>query len=139
MSNDIDIGQIGEALNNKADLDLNNINPGTIGKQTIIKICLPDWSAGTDIDIPLQATPYTCPTDGVYVANFMHDGGNNKANYLYVNGVKTANCLSNSDANNRNKASISVYLKRGDVIYFDYGCANASNIYSTAFYPLTVI
>ena len=27
MSDDIDIGQIGEALNHKADLDLNNTNP----------------------------------------------------------------------------------------------------------------
>jgi len=128
-----------ELFNTKADVDLSNINPSQAIKETIISWVMPDWSAGTDIDIPLQATPYTCPTDGVYVANFMHDGGNNKATYLYVNGIKTANCLSNSDANNRNKASISVYLKRGDVIYFDYGCTNTSNIYSTTFYPLTVI
>ena len=120
-------------FNGKLDLDLGNIS--NVSKETIIGWLEPDWSAGVDIVVPVQATPYVCPSDGVYVADFMHSGGNNRTTYLYVNGVKTANCLSNSDSNNRNKSSISVRLKKDDSIYFEYG-TTTSNTMSSAFYPL---
>lgn len=122
-----------ELFNGKLDLDLGNIS--NVSKETIIGWLEPDWSAGVDIVVPVQATPYVCPSDGVYVADFMHSGGNNRTTYLYVNGVKTANCLSNSDSNNRNKSSISVRLKKDDSIYFEYG-TTTSNTMSSTFYPL---
>ena len=44
MSEDIDIGQISEALNDKMDRDAGN--PATLGKETIVGWGMPDYSAG---------------------------------------------------------------------------------------------
>lgn len=117
-----------ELFNGKADIDLSNIS--VAGQQVITKLVMPDWSAGVDITIPVQATPYVCPFDGVYCVCFLP---NQTISNLYVNGVETANCMHNSTTANANKTSISVFLAKGDSIYFS-GAVSAA--YTSTFYPL---
>ena len=101
-------------------------------KNEIMTWGMPDWSSGVDVSVPVEASPYVCDYDGVYVACFIPT---QYPTYLYVNGVKTANCFNNSSSNNGNKSSISVFLKKGDSIYFTTAY-NGSNLYSSAFYAL---
>lgn len=48
---DINIGQFSEALNDKVDLDFNNMNPSSTSKNTIVGWGLPDYSNVTTLDI----------------------------------------------------------------------------------------
>lgn len=117
-------------FNGKLDLDLGNIS--NVSKETIIGWLEPDWSAGVDIVVPVQATPYVCPSDGIYCFCFMPASSQSN---LFVNGVKTAVCMRNSSSNNANKASSSAVLQKNDSIYFDVGTTTA-NTFASTFYPL---
>ena len=121
-----------ELFNGKMDLDMSNMNPSQTAKQTIIRLGEPDWSAGVDIEVPVQATPYVCPSDGIYCFCFMPASSQSN---LFVNGVKTAVCMRNSSSNNANKASSSAVLQKNDSIYFDVGTTTA-NTFASTFYPL---
>ena len=121
-----------ELFNGKMDLDMSNMNPSQTAKQTIIRLSEPDWSAGVDIEVPVQATPYVCPSDGIYCFCFMPASSQSN---LFVNGVKTAVCMRNSSSNNANKASSSAVLQKNDSIYFDVGTTTA-NTFASTFYPL---
>lgn len=46
MSEDIDIGKISEALNDKTDRDFNNMNPSGLSKETVVDWGMPDYGAG---------------------------------------------------------------------------------------------
>lgn len=94
---------------------------------------IPDWSAGVDITPPTSSSKYTCPYDGVYIVCFIHST-NSSVSYLVVNGISTANCISQSSANNANRQSASIYLHQGDVIYWTRASAT---LYSSTYYPLS--
>jgi len=61
MSQDINVGQISEALNNKADTTLTNINASASAKETIVNWGMPDYTAGVSYshNVWTQA-PYDC-------------------------------------------------------------------------------
>lgn len=54
MSEDIDIGKISEALNDKLDLDLGNATTTT--KETIGSCGIPDYSKGISVSSPYTTT-----------------------------------------------------------------------------------
>lgn len=128
---EVDIDEITTDLNGKADVDLSNMNASQTAKEIIVSWGMPDWSAGIDIAVPVQATPYICPSNGVYVFCFLSNVSG--STFLYINGVKTANIISQSTNYNRNRQSSSVVLAKDDVIYFNQ---SATDIYSSTFYPL---
>ena len=127
MSDQIDVNQLSNALQMKMDLDAGNATSNT--KETIVGWGSPDWSAGIDIALPLSGSPYVCPSDGVYCFCFLPTQTKGS---LYVNGIKTANCMNNSSDYNSNKSTTSVVLQKNDSIYFDAG---ASYTFSSTFYP----
>lgn len=77
MSDDINIGALSEALNNKADLDFNNV--GDAGKENSIGWGMPDYSAGVG---RVAGTTYTADRPGW----IMWRADNVTRGTLYVNG-----------------------------------------------------
>lgn len=50
-------------ISNKADVNLDNIT--ATGKETVVDLITPDYTAGTDISSSVTGTGYTAPRDGV--------------------------------------------------------------------------
>ena len=124
--------EVAASLSTKANKDMDNLS--TTGKTNVMNLCLPDWSAGIDIALPLSTSKYTCPSDGIYCCCFLPTATNTLIS-LYVNGTKTAVGIHNSSTGNNNKDTISAYLQKGDKIYFDGG-HGSNGLFSSTFYPL---
>lgn len=77
LETDIQLGQITEALNGKADVDLSNINASASAKNTINSWGMPDYSAGVQ-----KSYPFTAEYDGI--ANVY--GASNGADTVLING-----------------------------------------------------
>lgn len=77
----IDVGQITEALNTKADTDLGNVS--ATGKATAIGWGEPDFTAGVTFSIPYN-NPYTAQVKG-WVHGYIIVGSGYMG-YVYVNG-----------------------------------------------------
>lgn len=80
MSEDIDIGKISEALNDKTDRDFNNMNPSSLSKETVIDWGTPDFDNVVKIGLMNNNDTYTVPMDG-YV--FLTAASNNFASYYF--------------------------------------------------------
>lgn len=133
---DIDIGKISEALNNKTDLDFNNMNPSDLSKDTIVGWGIPDYSAGVDITwtnetknitIPsgtvLSSQAYfIAPSDGFVV---LHASVSNGAEYVLVNENVVENPGTNVYVNARFPVS------KGDEIRV----VTVSRYYNCQFFP----
>lgn len=71
---DMSNGAIMEALNNKADIDLNNLSVEDKralieeNKETIMGWMMPDYSAGISLSDISTSNPYTAPADGYLYA-----------------------------------------------------------------------
>ena len=76
-------GITSEEMDEKVDLDLDNINPSSTAKETIVGWGIPDYSAGISISLP-----YTAVKKGV-VSVGAHKG-NTGTNYLYINDNKVS-------------------------------------------------
>jgi len=64
MSDDIDIGQISEALNDKLDRDVGN--PATLGESRMSGLPMPSTSYD-ELTIGASGTEYTAPANGWFV------------------------------------------------------------------------
>lgn len=62
MSDDIDVGAISEALNDKMDRDVQNVDP-TVGKPTLTNMAMPSESF-VDLTLGGAGDTYTAPADG---------------------------------------------------------------------------
>lgn len=130
---EIDINKVYEDLNLKATTDLSNVSSvASSFKKASVVWGMPDYTAGVDITPPTQSAPYTCPCSLAYVACFVHKGANT-LNQLYVNGIATGIGFHNSDSFVPNKDAQTIYLEKGDVIYWGYA---SSQLYSSKIYPL---
>lgn len=120
----IDVGQITEALNGKADTDLGNVS--ATGKETAVGWGMPDYSAG----ISVSGNGFTASADGIwYVLAY-----NTSAffSYIVVNNITTA-CGISGTSGYQDQSAIAIYLSKGDVVTWS---ANPSSISSSTFYPL---
>lgn len=66
MPNQIDVNEIADALNEKMDLDMGNVDVDTA--VSIWKYPMPDYSKGTTI-ASSAAFSYTAPSDGIVIGN----------------------------------------------------------------------
>lgn len=60
-------------LNNKADIDLSNINPTQTAINTIVGWGMPDYTGG--ISVSSSSYPYTAPSNGYFYATYYATGG----------------------------------------------------------------
>lgn len=77
-----------------------------------------NYTSKTDITPPTSTAKFTASVDCLYVACLQPNGGNAFLE-LNINGKATGIGFHNSDSYIPNKDSISVFLKKGDVIYWD--------------------
>ena len=91
-----------ELFNGKVDLNLNNMNPSSTSKHTIVGWGLPDYSAGVSITFP-----YTCLSNGFYVGTTTSDDQGT----LYINGVQVVFAGSYVD-----NSPVCVPVSTGDII-----------------------
>ena len=116
-ANLIDAGRIGEQLANKVD---------TSNTQWATNACMPDYSAGINISVPIQTAPYICQYD-CYMQGLSY-----KSNYsgvsAYING--TEYLLGGGNASNISQSNnIYLFLPKGTSIYFTDGYVWASSLY----------
>lgn len=78
---------VASAINDKADVDLSNMNASQTAKNTIVSWGMPDYASGVSIALTLSYQSYTCPSDGVVVigGSISNDANNTT---LKINGVK---------------------------------------------------
>ena len=79
-----DTGVILEALNDKADRDLNNINPSQTVKETIVGLGMPDYSAMVS---KTKGTSYTAEKYGFLIGSDTYGSTGGASAYVYINGV----------------------------------------------------
>lgn len=103
---DIDVGAITEALNDKADLDFNNV--GAEGKKNSVSWVMPDYSAGVEVSLP-----YTANNKCFVVA---YASAQNKAASFFINGEVVFTC---GGTNATYYARNGFYLDTGDVLSCD--------------------
>lgn len=109
---DINIGQITEALNDKTDLDFNNMNPSATAKQTIVGWGMPDYSAGVSIT---ANSDYTCLANGfVFVTHY----GTSGSGTLTVNGTNLS-YFQSVGAGSRD--CLFVPVAEGDIVKYTLG------------------
>lgn len=113
MSDDINIGALSEALNNKADVDFNNV--ADAGKENSVGWGMPDYSGIVTITFP-----YTAVCDGE--VRFNLDGGSSST--TTVNG----NTLPLMGNDNYNEGPVVLRVSKGAVV-------TASNPINAFFIP----
>lgn len=123
MSEDIDIGKISEALNDKTDRDFNNMNPSSLSKETVVCWGIPDYSAGVT-----YSSEFVAPSNGYCLA----------ANHTAAWGTPVLLAdgkVIDRQHNNSNTGNILVYtrgfVKKGQIITKD-GVSDWNNV---IFYP----
>ena len=92
-----------------------------------------NYASRTDITPPTSTAKFTAPVDCIYVACLQPNNGNAFFE-LNINGKASGIGFHNSDSYTPNKDSISVFLKKGAVIYWDGSTAKAT--YSSCWYPM---
>lgn len=100
----------------KSNIDIDNIS--ALGKENIINVNMPDYSAGTDVSLP-----FTAPTQGVlYIALYI------TSDYykLYVND----NQVGYGGGSNNDRNTITVLLSENDVV-----TKTGGSVSSAYFYP----
>ena len=117
----LDAGEVLEGLADKLDRG---------HKEEIISWGIPDYSRGIIPSHPTSSAPFTAPADGIFVDCFYYSTGN--ISHLYVNGVETEIVMKTGDSNRDNRASVTVPLSKGDVIYWGTG---STNTFGIGFYP----
>lgn len=100
-----------ETINNKADLDLNNINPSASAKSTIVGWGMPDYNAG----ITISALPYTAQANGFIFVTAGRKINTSESGYISINGVNY-NRFENVQNYSAGSSTLQVYINKGDVI-----------------------
>ena len=98
----------------------------TSNTQWATNACMPDYSAGINISVPIQTAPYICQYD-CYMQGISYKANYNGV-YAYINGTKyilgAGNATNISQSNN-----IYLFLPKGTSIYFTDGYVWASSLY----------
>lgn len=129
LNEDINLGAITEALNDKADLDFNNAD--ATGKNNTVYWGVPDYSQGINIGLRLSNNKYTAPSTGIIVVDNMGQNQSGTFSYFVVNGV-TTNLGVDSASGYTTGGSHTFVVAKGDVCYFSASIPTNS----VKFYPL---
>lgn len=112
-SNDINIGALSEALNNKADLNLLNLSGA--GKARVANLAAPS-SKYLNLTLNASGSSYTAPADGWFMLRRLSDTGQ----YTQIVDTKT-NMMSLQVATNSNQVlSVNLPVKKGGTVTVSY-------------------
>lgn len=127
---EIDVGTITEQLNNKVDIDLNNISEN--GKQALKNtfIAFPDYSAGVSFAIPSSGNTFTVEYDCLlYISDRTAQAGLIVLKDTDANGSEM---MYMSAGTNNTYICYNLFLKKGQVVYVENMKSGATYI----MYPL---
>jgi hypothetical protein len=94
----------------------------------ICKYFTPDYTKGTSVPVPYSGSPFTAPSNGVYLFT---GGYNEVTRILYING-KASGYVTRDDVDGyAGWQAVYVPLMKGDVIYWN----GAMSSYASMFYP----
>lgn len=79
---EVDINEVYEDLNLKANTDLSNVNPASSFKEASVGWGMPDYSSGVAVSFSLNNI-WTAPSDGILILS--SSGGTNPAYYGLIN------------------------------------------------------
>jgi hypothetical protein len=97
----------------------------------ITDACMPDYANGLSVSSPTSSSPFTAPSNGVYVELGLSPYGSDTS-YLNINGVNSAYGTHNAGGYYDSHDSVTVPLNKGDEIYWTTGLSS----YKAIFYPL---
>lgn len=106
----VNTGKILEALNNKTDLDFNNMNPSDLSIETVVGWMIPDYSAGIAIS---GNTDFICPAHGVIAGEVSAATGGYC--HIKVNGIVIMQV--GSENNQRCRGPFYAQIQKGDVVH----------------------
>lgn len=115
-----------EMLNNKADVDLSNMNASQSAKETIVGWGMPDYTAGVSVANDTVISGFTAPEKGI----LMLGGG---AYYPKINGIDLANGSYYTPNNIRFGQTVPIQLDKGDT----FSCQSyfVADACTNVFYP----
>ena len=92
---------------------------------------MPDYTNGLSVSSPTSSSPFTAPSNGVYVELGLSPYGGDTS-YLNINGVNSAYATHNAGGYFDSHDAVTVPLSKGDEIYWTTGLSS----YTAKFYPL---
>lgn len=113
MSDDIDIGQISEALNDKMDRDAGN--PATLGKERITSWGMPS-DTYEDLTLGAEGTSYTAPANGWFQLTRRFTNG-----HYGTLANDTSNIATSNYDNVGGTININICARKGDIVTVYYG------------------
>lgn len=120
----IDIDEVATDLNNKCDVDLNNINASQSAKNTIVNWGMPDYSSGITFT---WGTDFTAPSDGfVWMTRNVHSA----YGYWSINNGTEYPFGGNSEGS----GTVTLLISKGDILKTRGG--NNDNNDKRIFFPL---
>lgn len=126
----IDVGQITEDLNGKADLDLANLN--NAGKIVAAKMSMPG-NTYTELSLGAAGSTYTAPADGYFVLNKTHGANTSMEQLSFINYGSTSGTMWTDGLEIRHLNSTSgmnsgIYMpaKQGDKVQVHYSFSGAT-------------
>lgn len=120
MSNEINVGAISEALNNK--VDLNQLNTNIQGLEYVSGLSMPS-SRYIDLTLGASGSSYTAPSNGYYVLSKKTNGTNQVCNLIN----RTSIVLTASRSPNSSD-DIYIYLpaRKGDLVQSYYSAGGTT-------------
>ena len=116
LETDIQLGQITEALNGKADTDLSNIN--NTAKIAIVHNAMPS-ATYDDLTIGADGAEYTAPADGYYV--YCEAGaGNSTISFIWLENTTTSTISTASLVNSQASMGVTLPVRKNDVVKIKY-------------------
>lgn len=95
---------------------VNGVNADANGNVVVSGDRMPDYASGISINIPYSSSRYTVPFDCVFMVSGTFF--NESRIYLFINGSNSHYCWFD-DASGMSSTPTTIFLHKGDVIYFD--------------------
>ena len=115
-----------ELFNDKADTDLNNINPSSTAKNLITSYNTPDSTNYTDLTLPTSGQTVTIPEDGILSYSVRFSGRSSMISFEILDGnsniIRKLQCNAAYDNNSGGwSGGLEMRVAQGDVVTVYYG------------------
>lgn len=126
MSEDINVGAISEALNNKMDRD--TLNASDTGNINMAGLGMP---SNTYIDLTLNASgsTYTAPANGYYYLSKFTQANNEYITMRLLKGTQEYIGANNVQMTAGGNARVLLPVKKGDIVTITYSANGSINIF----------
>lgn len=113
---------------------VNGVNADESGNVVISDYRMPDYTSGVSINAPYSTSRYTVPFDCVFMVSGQFF--NNKSIYLYINGKNSNYFWYDDVAGGMASTPVTIFLRKGDVIYFSENFDTSVPVIKLILYPL---